>query len=131
MDAGPNRRAIFFNSPTTTQRPNMISPVHAVTAPERIRVLPKLNSLTGIPKPIASRPANKQPIPTTNITIIIKLTPGPRPKCSQAARRHDTVILNTSPTSNCEGSSRPGPSGRSRYTIQDLILVQSFVPAAR
>ena len=28
----------------------MMSPVQATTAPARIRVLPKLNSLTGIPK---------------------------------------------------------------------------------
>jgi hypothetical protein len=54
----------------------MINPAHAATAPARISVLPKLNSLTGIPNPIAKNPANRQAIPATNIAIIIKLTPG-------------------------------------------------------
>ena len=50
---------------------------------------------------IASRPAKTRPIPATNITNIIELTPQPRPKRSQAARRHDTVILCAPPTANC------------------------------
>src|SRR5205085_3452811 len=45
---------------------------------------PVLNAI-GIPKPIASRPAKTRPIPATNITNIIELTPQPRPKRSQAA----------------------------------------------
>src|ERR1700694_5237611 len=82
---GPSRRAIFFSSRTTIHRPSMIIPVHAATAPVTIKVLPKLNSLTGIPKPIARRPANRKPIPAINHTTIIELTPGLRSKCSQAA----------------------------------------------
>ena len=63
----------------------MIIPVQAATVPVRIKVLPKLNSLTGIPKPIARRPANRQPIPAINHTTVIELTPGLRSKRSQAA----------------------------------------------
>ena len=57
------------------RRLKIINPAQAVTVPARIRVLPKLNSLTGIPKPTARRPASKQPIPATNIPVIIKTTP--------------------------------------------------------
>ena len=58
--------------------------------------------------------------------------PRAAPEMLAGPRRHDTVILHTSPTSNCEGSSRQkAVRAESSYTIQDLILVQSFVPAAR
>jgi hypothetical protein len=43
--------------------------------PARINVLPKLNSLTGIPKRIARRPANKATVPATIKAIIIELIP--------------------------------------------------------
>ena len=81
----PSCRAIFFSSRTTIQRPSIIIPVQATIAPVRIRVLPKLNSLTGIPKPIATRPANRKPIPAINNTATIELPPGRAPKCAQAA----------------------------------------------
>ena len=55
------------------------------TVPAMIRVLPILNSLIGIPNPIATRPASTRPIPATNSTTIIESTPRPRPKCSPAA----------------------------------------------
>lgn len=103
---GPSRWAIFFNSRTTAHRARMTSPVHAATAPVRINVLPKLNSLTGIPKPIARRPANRQPIPATNSTTIIKLTPGPALEIPASRKRHDTVILCVPPTGNCGSCSR-------------------------
>src|SRR5258708_7790660 len=59
----PSRRATFFSSRTAIQRPSMIAPVQTPITPVRISVLPKLNSLTGIPKPIASRPAKTKPNP--------------------------------------------------------------------
>ena len=61
--AGPRRRAMFCSSRTTTARPSMMMPVQAATAPARIRVLPNLNSLTGIPKAIARRPASENANP--------------------------------------------------------------------
>jgi hypothetical protein len=79
----PGCSAMFFNSRTTAQRLSIIMPVQAVTTPVTIRVLPKLNSLTGIPNPIPRRPANKMPIPAINTTSIIEITPRPRPKGSQ------------------------------------------------
>ena len=53
----------------------MTNPVQAATVPVKIRVLPKLNSLTGIPNPIAARPASKRPMPATNKKNTIELTP--------------------------------------------------------
>ena len=52
----------------------MIAPVQTPITPVMISVLPVLNSLIGIPKPIASRPARTRPIPATNITNTIKPT---------------------------------------------------------
>ena len=97
----PSRRTMFFNSRTVIQSASMITPVQTPITPAMISVLPVLNSLIGIPKPIASRPAKTRPIPATNITNIIEPTPQPRPKRSQAAPRHDTVILCAPPTANC------------------------------
>ena len=91
---------MFFNSRTVIQSASTIAPEQTPIAPAMISVLPVLNSI-GIPKPIASRPAKTRPIPATNITNIIELTPQPRPKRSQAAPRHDTVILSAPPTANC------------------------------
>ena len=50
-------------------------PVQTATTPTRIKVLPKPNSLIGIPKAIARKPANTEPIPAISKTIIINLTP--------------------------------------------------------
>jgi hypothetical protein len=72
----PSRRAISFKARTTIQMPSRIAPVQAPMTPVRIRVFPKLNSLTGIPKPIARRPASKKPIPAINKTAIIESPPG-------------------------------------------------------
>jgi hypothetical protein len=47
--------------------------------------LPRPNSLIGIPKPIARRPASRQAIPATNIPIVIKPTPTPRRTTRAAA----------------------------------------------
>ena len=55
--------AMFFSSRPTIQRPSMIMPVQAATAPATISVLPKLNSLTGIPNPIASETGQQQANP--------------------------------------------------------------------
>ena len=63
--------AISLSSRITIQRPSMIAPVHAVITPARISVLPKLNSLTGIPKAIPSKPASKKPIPAIKSAINI------------------------------------------------------------
>ena len=97
----PSRRAMFFNSRTVIQSPSMIAPVQTPITPAMISVLPVLSSWTPIPYAIASRPAKTRPIAATNITNIIELTPQPRPKRSQAAPRHDTVILCAPPTANC------------------------------
>jgi hypothetical protein len=86
---GPSRSAIPRSSRTTDHNPSITSPVHAALAPARISVLPKLNSFTGIPKPIATSPANRQPIPASNITTIIKPTLGPQ---SQRSRTPDATI---------------------------------------
>jgi hypothetical protein len=91
---------MFFNSRTVVQNPSMIMPVQTPIMPAMISVLPVL-SWTPIPYAIASRPAKMRPIPATNITNIIEVTPQPRPKRSQAAPRHDTVILSAPPTANC------------------------------
>jgi len=74
----PSWRAMSFSSLTATHRLRMINPEQVATEPARINVLPSPNSLMGIPKPIARRPARRQPIPATNIPIVIKITPGPR-----------------------------------------------------
>src|SRR5882672_2703226 len=78
--SAPSRRAIFFNSLTAIQRPISSIPVQAAIVPATIRVLPKPNSLIGIPNPIATRPANRKPIPVTNNRTTIELTPQPAPK---------------------------------------------------
>ena len=75
----PSLRAMFLNSLTATQSANMIAPLQTPITPVTMRVLPVLNSLIGIPKPIASRPAKTSPIPTTNITNIIEPTPAAAP----------------------------------------------------
>lgn len=109
-DSAPSRRATFFNSRTAIQRPSMIAPVQTPITPVRISVLPKLNSLTGIPKPIASRPAKTKPNPATNMTTIIELTPAAALETLASRQRHDTVILCASPTGNYgAGSPKIGP----------------------
>ena len=75
----PSRRAMFFSSRTAIQRPSMITPVQTAITPAMISVLPTLNSLIGMPKPIASRPATTRPIPATNITTHHQTNP-----CSRA-----------------------------------------------
>ena len=45
----PSRRATSCSSRAITHRPSMIKPEQAATAPDKIIVLPKLNSLTGMP----------------------------------------------------------------------------------
>ena len=84
----PSSRAIFFSSRTTVQMPSRIIPVHAVIAPARIRVLPKLRS-SWTPKPTVRRPASTRPSPAINRTTLIEFTPGPRQKCPQAP--HATI----------------------------------------
>ncbi len=69
-----SRRAIVFSSRTATHSPSMIAPVQTPITPAMISVFPVLNSLIGIPKPIASRPATTRPIPATNIRKAIKPT---------------------------------------------------------
>jgi len=73
----PNCRAMVFSSRTATQRPSIITPVQATIAPEEISVLPKLRS-SWIPKMTVTRPPSSKPIPATNTTTIIELTPRPR-----------------------------------------------------
>ena len=70
---------MFLSSLTAIQSANMIAPVQTPITPVIMRVLPVLNSLIGIPKPIASRPAKTRPMPTTNITNIIEPTPAAAP----------------------------------------------------
>src|SRR5204863_9291992 len=79
----PSCCPIFFSSRTALQRPSISAPVKATIAPVRIRVLPKLNSLTGIPKPIATRPANRKQIPPINSAAAIDSSPA----CVRNARR--------------------------------------------
>src|SRR6478609_3026269 len=75
---GPSRWAMIFSSLTAVQRASMIAPVQTPVTPARISVLPTLNSLFGIPTPIASRPAKTRPIPAINIATIIEPTPNSR-----------------------------------------------------
>ena len=49
----------------------MIKPVQAAIAPTTIRVLPKLNSFTGIPNATATSPPSKAPIPAISNNIIM------------------------------------------------------------
>src|SRR5258708_39064664 len=101
---------MFFSSRTAVHRPSIIIPVHAAIAPTRIKVLPKLNSLTGIPKAIARMPANSRPIPAINTTTIIELTPGPRSRYAQAANatilpygphRQPAIVVAVPPQNPC------------------------------
>jgi len=69
---------MIFSSLTAVQRASMIAPVQTPVTPARISVLPTLNSLFGIPTPIASRPAKTRPIPAINIATIIEPTPNSR-----------------------------------------------------
>ena len=101
----PSRRPMIFSSRIAIQRAIMIAPEQTPSAPIRISVLPKLNSLTGTPKPIASRPAKTRPIPATNTPIAIEPTPAAAPEMLAVRHCHDTVILCASPTGNCAQSS--------------------------
>ena len=53
----------------------MMIPVQTPTTPARIRVLPKLNSLTGSPEQDRHETRQHAPIPAINKTIIINLNP--------------------------------------------------------
>jgi len=81
---------------TTTDAPKRLD--MAVTVPATIRVLPNPNSLIGIPNPIATRPANRKPIPATNNRTTIEFTPQPAPEMLASRHRHNTVILCIPPT---------------------------------
>jgi len=99
----------------------MIAPEQAATTPARIIVLPKLNSLIGIPYTIAARPANSRPVPAPNNTAIIEPTPGPRAHGSQP-RCHDNVILCGSPTANAQTlQNSPGFYGNLRPIPPTLV----------
>ncbi len=115
--SAPSRRAIFLNSRTTAQRPISIIPEQATIAPARIKVLPRLRS-SSIPKPTVRRPPNSKPIPATNRTIIIELTPA-APK-ARSRQRHDTVILCAPPTGKYGRSSRANRLPRLRNAIRTL-----------
>ena len=71
----PSWPAIFLNSRRTAQKASNTSPVHAMIAPVRIKVLPKLRSRR-IPNPTVTRPATSKPNPATDNTTIIQFTPG-------------------------------------------------------
>ena len=57
--------------------PIKTSPVHATIDPARIIVLPKLNSLIGIPKTTVRRPMQKTTVPPINSAIISSSRPAP------------------------------------------------------
>ena len=125
----PSCRAMFFNSRTVIQSPSMIAPVQTPITPAMISVLPVLSSGPQFRMPIASRPAKTRPIAATNITNIIELTPQPRPKRSQAAPRHDTVILCAPPTANCVQGSAIASFGCRIPVADDHAAIQvSFSP---
>ncbi|MBV9529745.1 MAG: hypothetical protein JO283_01405 [Bradyrhizobium sp.] len=63
---------MILNSRSTKASARTIIPLQTATAPARIKVLPKLNSLTGIPSTIASRPDSTAQIPAISKAIIIK-----------------------------------------------------------
>ncbi len=101
--AAPSPRAILRNSRSAIQMPIMIAPVQFVTAPVMIKVLPKLNSLTGRPTAICASPARKKPIPAINNAIAIELSPA-APKTAQPPMPRYRHIPHTA-TGNCTAGS--------------------------
>src|SRR3954464_6206944 len=83
-----SRRAMPFNSATTTQRPASNIPEQTPMVPEIMRVLPRLNSLTVKPNRIARRPAKTAKIPAINNANAIELTPG---RAATRDTRHATI----------------------------------------
>ena len=81
--------AQFFNSRTTRSWAKTINPLQRATVPTRIMVLPKLNSLTGMPNTIAAAPPSTAQIPASNNAIIIK----PTPKAAHSTRASLATIL--------------------------------------
>src|SRR3569623_2257036 len=82
----PRRRESCFTSRAIMPRPIRMSPVEATTAPHRIIVLPKENSLIGIPNRMATTPAQNTNVPASNNAIITQ-TPG----CRLHGRSFDTT----------------------------------------
>ena len=116
-----SRRAMFFNSRTVIQSASMMAPVQTPITPAIISVLPVLNSLIGIPKPIASRPATTRPIPAINMTNIIELTLS-RARTLASRPRHDTVILCAPPPPIASGVPN------SVVRLQDSSRGRSYFP---
>ena len=101
---------------------SMIRPVQAETVPATIRVLPKPNSLIGIPYPIATQAGQKQANPGDQQHKHHRTHPARAGNARLATQRHDTVIMYPSPTGNCGSGSlehaRPLPdTGRSGSSI--------------
>ena len=97
----PSRRAMFFNSRTVDPEPKHDhAGADADHAGDDQRIA-GTEFWTPIPYAIASRPAKTRPIPATNITNIIELTPQPRPKRSQAAHATIPSYCRAPPTANC------------------------------
>ncbi len=78
-------RATVFSSRTTRARANSSKPVQTPSTPVTIRVLPKLNYLTGIPNPIArspttrvTNPAIKSPSISNSPSAALQQPPMPR-----------------------------------------------------